>query len=385
MEKINLTWPITLIKPMTRLLWFALLFFCVNAFAQAESINSKLAIVNGQIHTLEQTIDENRQQQLVLQQKLKNTEISLGKLSSELIHLTQSLIDEQTILATLKKTQLNTWATLQTQNDALKQQLRAAYQLGEMQHWKIMLNQEHLDSMSRHIIYYRYLNAARLKLILDIKQNLLILAQSIQAAKIHQAKLQRLVLQKQNQQHHQQRILKLRQQLIAEMRQQTQTKQEQIDLLLANQKALQQTISRLKTQNITIDGQAFSKLQGKLHWPVKGSVVMPYGSLLDVGNQRESGVLLKVPTGTPVKAVYSGKVIFADWLRGFGLLIIINHGDNYMTLYGRNQAIYAKVGHIVKTGDIIALTGNSGGYDKSSLYFEIRQNGSPINPAIWCR
>jgi septal ring factor EnvC (AmiA/AmiB activator) len=85
-----------------------------------------------------------------------------------------------------------------------------------------------------------------------------------------------------------------------------------------------------------------------------------------------------------VHAIYGGKIIFADWLRGFGLLIIINHGDGFMSLYARNHAIFAKVGDMVNPRDVIASIGNTGGYSTSSLYFEIRQNGLPVNPKLWC-
>lgn len=376
-------------RNITRI-WYVLLCatVCFSATVSADPISNKsreLSQVNGEIQSLRQTIVYNQQRQSNLQQRLKNTEIALSKLSKQLAQLTQSLTEEQKILTSLQATQQTMSDKLKTQNEKLAQQLRAAYQLGETQHWKIILNQQDPSSMSRHVAYYRYLNQTRLKLISEVKQNLLLLSESIRSSDLHQQVLKKLVEEKQQQQSDQQRVLNLRQKLIAQIGAQTRTKEQQIDVLLANQRALQETITRLKEQNIAINSRAFNKLQGRLAWPVRGSLLASFGSELDVGNQRLMGVTIKTSPGTPVRAIYSGKVIFADWLRGYGLLVIINHGHNYMSLYGRNEAIYAKVGHYVRTGDVIALTGNSGGYNKASLYFEIRENGSPVNPNIWCR
>ncbi len=364
------------------------LFLCFNVAAFANPFSTKkfeLSRVNGQIQSLRETIVENQQRKATIEQQLKSTEIMLGKLGNQLTRLTRALKEEQQILASLKITQQKMLTKLELQDEALASQLRAAYKLGQMQHWKIMLNQQDLTSMNRHVTYYRYLNQSRMKLISQMKENLILLSESIRASGMHQKTLEYLVAQKQRQQTIQQRTLNLRQKLIAALGMETQTKQQQVDILVANQKALQETIAKLKVQSITINGQSFDQLQGKLTWPVRGPILSSFGSLLDDGSHRSMGVMLKSQPGTPVHAIYSGKVIFADWLRGYGLLVIINHGHSYMTLYGRNQAIYTKVGHYVKTGDVIASTGNSGGYSNASLYFEVRQNGSPVNPSTWCR
>ena len=144
-------------------------------------------------------------------------------------------------------------------------------------------------------------------------------------------------------------------------------------------------VTHLRTQTKEpASNRSFNDLRGKLHWPVQGKIAARFGSLLDVGNRRLSGTLIKASPGTAVHAIYNGKVVFANWLRGFGLLVIVNHGNGFMSLYARNQALYAKMGDQVKSGDIIATTGNSGGFSRSGVYFEIRQNGAPKNPKIWC-
>jgi len=346
---------------------------------------AELSHVTRQIQSLKKIIVDNQVQSANLQQQLKTAELEIGKLSGQVIHLTQALAAQQKILDTLAVTQQETQLKLKIQDDALAHQLRAAWQLGSQNQLKILLNQESLSAANRHLMYYKTMNEARAKLIMAIQQNLTLLQATLKASKAHQQTLKKLLAEKEYQQKRQQRILTLRQGLITALGSQTQSKQQQIDTLLANQQALQETITRLKQKEITLTGLPFNQLQRKLAWPVKGTFVTSYGSLTDGSNQRSYGTVIKAPTGTPVHAIYSGRVVFADWLRGFGLLIIINHGNQYMSLYGRNQAIYIKPGQIVRTGDVIAATGNSGGYNNSALYFEMRQNGTPINPAIWCR
>lgn len=354
----------------------------------AETITTKqaeLSNVNGQIQTLQQTIAQNEKQRADLQQRLKVTELAIGKLSDQLNHLAQDLLLQQKAIAELNLTQQTTQLKLNAQNKALAEQLRAAYQLGAQNQLKIIFNQEDMNVANRHLHYFKALNEARAKLITDIEQNLILLDKTLKDSKIHQQTLKNLIAQKQRQQKYQQHALAVRQQLISTLGLQTENKQQQIELLVANQKTLQETIARLKQRDITITGQPFEQERGKLSWPVKGQLVTSFGSLLDEGALRSNGIVIKAPMGTPVHAVYSGKVIFADWLRGFGLLVIINHGHKFMSLYARNQAIYAKPGQTIQTGDVIATIGNSGGYPNPGLYFEVRQNGTPINPNYWCR
>jgi murein hydrolase activator len=128
--------------------------------------------------------------------------------------------------------------------------------------------------------------------------------------------------------------------------------------------------------------RAFASLRGQLRLPVRGDLVAKYGSKRGDGPSWK-GLFIRAPEGTEIKAVATGKVVFADWLRGFGNLIIIDHGSEYMTIYGNNQAVLKRAGDVVKTGDVIASAGNSGGNEQSGLYFEMRHQGRAIDPAGW--
>ncbi len=138
------------------------------------------------------------------------------------------------------------------------------------------------------------------------------------------------------------------------------------------------------TQAINFANAPFTDLQGKLHWPTQGEIVAHFGAELGDSKLKYNGVLIQAPAGQPVHAIYGGHVIFANWLHGLGLLLIVDHGNGYMSLYGHNAALYKKVGDSVKPEDLIAAVGNSGVPGPTGLYFEIRHNGQPINPEQWC-
>jgi septal ring factor EnvC (AmiA/AmiB activator) len=127
----------------------------------------------------------------------------------------------------------------------------------------------------------------------------------------------------------------------------------------------------------------FGTLKGTLAWPVQGRVAGDYGQPRGGGPVKWSGVLLEASAGAPVRAVYHGRVAFADWLPGLGLLLIVDHGGGYMSLYGHNEALLKEPGDWVEPGETIAQVGDTGGQSRPALYFEIRQNGEPINPRPW--
>lgn len=364
------------------------LFHSVTVFAANAVVEKKaeLSRVTDQIHSLQKIILVNKQQQQNLDSQLKNTEILISLLSQQINTLNLSINQEETQLSQLTNARQPLQAKLSQEQNALAQRMRAAYRLQHLQSLKIILNQDDPTIIERHLNYYRYLSYSKMQLIDTINLTLNKLTANMQAIAQHQDMLKQLLVQKQTQQTELHAAQLHRPALVEELKKNLLSKQQQLTLLQSNQKDLQTIISHLQTESKNSpDDLFFEQLHGKLHWPVKGKIIAHFGSLLDVGNQHLSGVLIAAPQETPVHAIYAGKVIFANWLRGFGLLIIINHNNEYMSLYGRNHTLYAKVGDQVNTGDVIAAAGNSGGFNKPSLYFEIRQNGSAVNPNLWCR
>ena len=164
-----------------------------------------------------------------------------------------------------------------------------------------------------------------------------------------------------------------------------QSNAQRIQRLNKNKAALENVINRLRYQSAKgVNGQKFVKTKGHLLWPTQGKISEPYGHAM-AGNIKSNSVIIAAHSGQNVYAIASGKVVFSNWLRGFGLLIIIDHGNGYMSLYGYNRSLYKKTGDTVKAGDLIASVGQSGGQSKPGLYFALRHNNQPLNPSKWCK
>jgi septal ring factor EnvC (AmiA/AmiB activator) len=163
-----------------------------------------------------------------------------------------------------------------------------------------------------------------------------------------------------------------------EMAQLQRDEQELQDLL----RGLREALSDIPPE--TDAAQHFAQRRGELGWPSSGRLAASYGQP-KIGNLRWDGVMISAPEGREVRAVHAGRVAYADWLRGFGLLIIIDHGDGYMTLYGHNQSLFKETGDWVATDEAIAAVGNSGGREQTGVYFGIRYQGKPVDPVRWCR
>jgi septal ring factor EnvC (AmiA/AmiB activator) len=158
-----------------------------------------------------------------------------------------------------------------------------------------------------------------------------------------------------------------------------QTDEKQLQALV---RSLQELLSDIPVE--ASQQKPFKALKGQLRWPARGQLVKRFGSLRGNSGLKWQGVLIEAPEGGQVRAVSKGRVAFADWMRGFGLLLIIDHGDGYMSLYGQNEALYKEVGEWVDSGEVVATLGASGGQTEAGLYFEIRHNGHPVNPLSWC-
>jgi len=174
--------------------------------------------------------------------------------------------------------------------------------------------------------------------------------------------------------------------VLIKLDQQISSRQQRLIALQNDKTRLEELFNQLGyQQNIPVQPPLpFTSMAGKLHWPTKGKISEHYDETIGNSELKSSGVLIDAPTGQNVYAIYPGKIVFADWLKGFGLLMIVDHGNGYMTLYARNNAIFYHVGDFVNKGDIIAQVGQTGGYPESGLYFEIRKDGNPINPEQWC-
>jgi murein hydrolase activator len=287
----------------------------------------------------------------------------------------------------------------------LSGQVRAAYAMGQQDKLKLMLNQQDPALSSRIMVYYEYLNKSRLEKLANLQQTVKYLDQLDKDKQVETELLEKNLGQKKSEQAALDEVRKQRNGLIAKLNDDFYSEEDQLSLLKESENKLISLIQALENEEEQGNQEAeepsadavspentesfpkltgdFSSLKGKLPLPVRGKLASMFDSPTSEATWK--GVLINAKEGTEIKAVTKGKVAYAGTLKGYGLLIIVEHDKEYMTLYAFNQSLYKHKGDGVEAGDVIASVGQSGGRSKPGLYFEIRKNGKPIDPLLWCR
>jgi septal ring factor EnvC (AmiA/AmiB activator) len=277
-------------------------------------------------------------------------------------------------------------AILEQETSHLSAQVRAAYTSGNQDRLKLLLNQQDPTTMGRMLVYYRYLSKYRGDIIGKVRRYIDELAGLRQRAAEEESRLADFASKRTVELEELNREQERRQDLLMALRSKIRRDGSEIDRLAAEEKDLARLIAELTSilSDYPIRSEEpFSRLKGQLTWPVAGRLVHDFGQPRASGSLKWNGVVLAAPRGKEVRAVYHGRVVFADWLAGMGLLVIVDHGEGFMTLYGYNETILKNGGEWVAPGDVIATVGDSGGQQQASLYFEIRQGTRPINPRLW--
>lgn len=373
-----------------KIIYFILVYcLSINLAYAAPSLkkdSSKLQLIVKKISNLKNNLFFIKHKQHRMQNNLKNIEVKIGMLAKKITYNKTQIIKKHQQLKQIKRQQQKYQYQLAAQKKLLAKQVYASYILGRQPYIKIILNQEDPTKLSRYLYYYAQFNQARLRIIHKIEgltKNINTNAKNIKAKTCNLQIIQNVYKQ------HRTAFLQEknnRQKFLTKTTKELKSKNQQLNKLLCDKKHLSRIIEELHNEYIYgyIPGTSFAQMRSKLHWPINhGKLIQMYGQSLLHGRMHAAGITLRAKTGTKIHAVFPGKVVFADWLHGFGLLAIIQHGKNYMTLYGHNQSLYVKRGDIVKAGQVIATVGNSGGLQASSLYFEIRHNVQPINPLRW--
>ena len=406
----------------------ALLFACllspVMADQRAET-QQQLNAAQKDVAELKKLLEAIQKEKSGVQGELKKTESEMGQLEKQVKGLQQELNKSNEELKRLDTEKKKLQQSRLEQQRLIGIQARAAYQGGQQEYLKLLLNQQNPEKFSRTLTYYDYLSQARLEQLATFNETLR------QLANVEQD-----IATQQNQLNEQKSALDGRREQLAEARKERQLALAKLnkDLSARDQKlkARQQEQAQLgnvlKTIEATLARQAreaaearklelaaeqarrkdakagpdaagplvsssgatyggnFASARGKLPWPVDGRLAARFGTARG-GDERTKwdGVLISAGAGSQVHAVHGGRVVFADWLRGAGLLVILDHGNGYLSLYGHNQSLLKDAGQIVKAGEAIATVGTSGGQNTPALYFAIRQQGRPSDPAQWCR
>jgi len=321
--------------------------------------------------------------------ELQTLEAEISENAIALKKLDQDLNDTNTHNTQLKKelTQLNTKLT--GQRHALSEQVRSAYGMGHQQNLKMLLNQQDPAETGRTQEYFNYLNRARTQQIGDFLQTIdqkQEVAQQLEQTLVVQSAL--LEAQKEKKRQRQKQRVQ-RRTLLAELSNKIKNQENTLSSLESSRSRIENLLKSLGELLADIptnptENKPFLSQKGKLPWPIKGSFLGQFGQPKNQGDLKWNGVLIQAQNGTPVHVVSHGRIAFSDWLQGFGFIIIVDHGDGYMSLYGHNETLLKHAGDWVTAGEVIATAGDSGGQEDSGVYFEIRSRGKPVDPSIWC-
>jgi len=347
---------------------------------------STLQTIANKISSLKKSLFSVKSRRENLQHKLRENELQIGKIAKKITDNKSQLSRRKKSLNKIYREQYQHEKQLKKQKELLAKQLRAAYMLGQQPYLKIILNQENPEEISRYLHYYASLNKARLEVISEIKKTVVKINKTAAVIQYKKKALQKTHYALKSQKSNFKKKQGARYNLLNKINREIKGKSKQLKKLQADKQRLEAIVKGLnlaKTYGY-IPGKSFRQMRRKLHWPFAGGrVVQFFGQNIAEGRMQSTGLLIRAKAGTKVHAIFPGKVVYAGWLHGFGLLVIIRHGSSYMTLYGRNQSLYVERNDTVKAGQVIATVGNSGGFQDSALYFEIRHKAVAVNPSRW--
>lgn len=375
--------------PLAGFILCYLLGALLNPSYASEDKQKALQQLNEKIGQLKKSIETKENSKSRLNRQLRQTEKKISALTASIRETTKNIDGYRQQLERLQQQQQTMLQNIQSENKALHEQLRAAYQLGEQEQLKLLFSLNDLQQVQRNLVYYQYFSHYRIQQIAVARTHFSKL--EAQAAKITETQraLQDQLIQLTNQRTDLEENRKQRKSIIASIDREIQqqgTRLSQLEEDAKNLRQLVDSVSEIAQQHPIEDAhRPFSTQIGKLSWPVKGQVKKLFGHLKPPSQLRWQGVVINARQGNNVRAIYHGRVAFSDWLRGMGNLIIIDHGNGYLSLYGHNEALFKEPGEWVDAGDIIASIGNSGGQKTAGVYFEIRKNGKPNNPSKWCK
>ena len=389
---------------MRKSLCFCLLLGTWAAQSRAEDLQTsgELNKVESDISVVKQDMQRLSEQKDNLQSLLADIEKRYGETAALLRTLQIKIEQKRQGLDKIRQDMQTFQQEIDKLNSELAGQIRAAYAMGQEERLKLMLNQQDPALSGRMMVYFNYINKERLKKLADLEAAVQRLDQLDKQKKTETEFLERDLEQKKSEQTALDEARKKRNELLVQIGNDFSSNEQQLNQLQINEDRLKSLMATLpiNEEELAADAEQtkelspamenppelkadFSTLKGSLPWPVRGRLAQKFGSPRTEGVW--DGVLIDAPEGMEIKAVTQGKVVYAEWMRGYGLLIIVDHGHGYMTLYAFNQSLYKKMGDTVEAGDVIASVGQSGGRSQSGLYFGIRKKGVPIDPLEWCR
>ncbi len=393
--------------------------------AKPEQSKQALSELQQRLESLKKELDSSQEAHKDAADALKESEVAISAANKKLYEINQRQQENKKNLIKLESESNSTSATLEQQQKLLSSQLYQQYMHGQQSYVQMILQSEHPSEIARNVHYFSYIAKARAELINKIQGNL----NRISKLNEETASALKEVAELKQKQMEERRTLESQKRekskVVKTLSQQINSQRNEIKKLSRDEKRLSQLVERLAriipakpktvktkkqknsttSENIAEDTPSketpiegitndatpsdeftdanFATLKGKLRLPVRGEVSNRFGASREDSGISWKGLFIRAKEGADVKSVANGRIVFADWLRGFGNLVIVDHGSGYMSLYGNNQAVLKQVGETVHAGDAIASVGNSGGNASNGLYYELRRQSKPFDPLSW--
>lgn len=364
---------------------------CLGAFqgaqAQVGAKEAELKQVKSRIESIRKAIHTEAERRDALAGQLKKADLDIQAARERLASVRSSRIAAERRLAELGVEQANTRGKIAGERDALAGELTAAYVNGRQEYLKLLLNQGDPAQLGRMMAYYGYFGRVRAERITSIGEHLAHL--ELLAERIG-AETTRLKTLEQEQERDVRALAGARSQrarTLAQVQSTLKTRNDELAKLQRDARALEKLVEELRRaieEFPELAERPFQQVRGKLPWPVRGSVLARFGQLRSGGPLKWQGLVIGAARGTQVRAPYYGRVVYADWLPGLGLLMVLDHGGGYMSLYGHNEQLYRRVGDRVEPGDPIGAVGDAA-VGQPGLYLEIRKGKQALNPQDWLR
>ena len=370
-------------------LWLAVAMLAVvtPALAEQQVTPGQIEDLKEEIADIDEWLADAEEDRSSLEQQLSGLEQEIGRLTRERRELRQQAREQQLRLTELGKEETELTRVLESQRDSLKKQIRAAWMEGDAPAVKVLLNEIDPDKVARTMTYYEYLSRDTIDRLEAFAANLRQLKETQKQVKAGRMRLAELEENVADRQQKLSSSKKEREQTLAALKTDISNRLSEREELEEDRKRLEkllreveEAIANIPTPN---ESDPFGSLNNKLPWPAEGKIVRNFGDSYASGKLKHNGLLINTAEEGDVKAVHYGRVVFANWLRGFGLITILDHGDGYMTLYGHSSSLFTSPGDWVEAGEAIAQAGRTGGTNDPAVYFEVRHNGKPDNPRRW--
>ena len=347
---------------------------------------AELKQVRTRIDSIRKSIQEDAERRDTLAGQLKDSELEIQSAREQLSAIRERRQAAEARLKALQADQDETRSRIDAQRAALAGELRVAYMNGREEQLKFLFNQGDPAKLGRMMSYYGYFGRARAELIGQINEHLAHLELLTENITAETAKLKAIEADSAREVSNLGNARDRRAQTLAEVQSKLKNRGDELAKLERDARALEKLVEELRRaieEFPQLADQPFQRVKGKLPWPVKGPILARFGQLRAGGPLKWQGLLIGAARGAQVRAPFYGRVVYADWLPGLGLLIVLDHGGGFMSLYGHNEQLYRRVGDRVTPGDVLAAVGEVAGVGKPGMYLEIRQGRQVLDPAEW--